>query len=171
MDLPRPDVDGRMLASRVELAPLTVEDAGDMVEVLGGDELYSFIGGSPPTLDELRARYAKLVAGRSPDGSQEWLNWIVRRVADGRAVGTAQATVVDGGRHAEIAWVIGLAWQGQGYASEAATALVGWLDARGVSRVTAHVHPAHEASMAVARRAGLVPTEEFDDGERLWVRE
>ncbi|WP_405147310.1 GNAT family N-acetyltransferase [Sphaerisporangium sp. NBC_01403] len=163
------DADDRIVTSRVELTPLTVEDAADMAEVLAGEELYSFIGGSPPTEEALRTRYAKQVAGHSDDGSQDWYNWIIRRRADGRAVGYVQATVVGGGRHAEIAWVVGLPWQGQGYASEAARALVGWLGARGVSRVSAHVHPDHHASMAVARRAGLQPAEEFDEGERLWT--
>ncbi|WP_248959714.1 GNAT family N-acetyltransferase [Sphaerisporangium perillae] len=163
--------DHRILAERVELVPLAVEDADEMAEVLGGEELYTFIGGSPPTRESLRARYTRLVASRSADGSQDWYNWIVRRGPDGQAVGTVQATVTDGGRHAEIAWVVGLAWQGQGYASEAATALAGWLGARGVSRITAHVHPDHHASMAVARHAGLEPTGDFHDGERLWLRE
>lgn len=153
---------------RVELVPLTVDDADGMVEVLGGDELYAFIGGTPPTADELRARYARLEIGRSDDGSEEWLNWIIRRIADGKPVGTVQATVVDDS--AEIAWVVGLLWQGNGYATEAATALVGLLDGRGITRVTAHVHPDHHASAAVARRIGLEPTDEFHEGERRWQR-
>ena len=38
----------------------------------------------------------------------------------------------------------------------------------GVTRVTAHIHPAHAASAAVARACRMAPTEEFDGGERLW---
>ena len=66
--------------------------------------------------------------------------------------------------------MVGVRWQGQGYAAEAARALVAWLDGRGVATVEAHIHPRHEASAAVARQAGLLPTERFDDGERLWRR-
>lgn len=161
---------GRIVTDRFELVPLTVDDAADMVEVLSDPALYTFTGGAPPSLPELRSRYARLVAGRSPDGRQEWLNWIVRRRTDGRAVGTVQATVTDGGRQAEIAWVVGAAFQGQGYATAAAVALVDWLDERGVRTVSAHIHPEHRASMTVAERAGLRPTERFDDGERLWIR-
>lgn len=161
---------GRVVADRLELVPLTVDDAADMVDVLSDPALYTFIGGTPPTLPELRSRYARLVVGRSPDGRQEWLNWIIRRRPDGLAVGTVQATVTDEGQEAEIAWIVGAAFQGQGYASAAAAALVGWLDGSGVRTITAHVHPDHQASSAVAARAGLRPTELFDDGERLWVR-
>ena len=161
----------RIRSARLCLVPLAVSDAGEMVGVLSAEALYAFTGGSPPRLDELRARYARQVAGRSPDGSQEWGNWIIRREPGGQAVGYIQATVVDDGKQAEIAWVVGVDWQGQGYAAEAAQALVAWLGSRGVTTIQAHIHPGHAASAAVARRAGLAPTGHFDDGEQLWQRD
>lgn len=115
-----------------------------------------------------------MVVGHSPDGLQQWLNWVVRLRRDdagvnaGQAIGTVQATVMVGGARAEIAWIIGTPWQGRGYAGEAAQALADWLRDSGVGCVTAHVHPRHLASQAVARRAGLTPTQEFHDGERRW---
>ncbi len=164
---------------RIRLVPLAVGDAEEMVEVLSGADLYAFTGGSAPTLEELRERYARQVAGRSPDGREEWHNWIIRTVDDDEAVGYVQATITDtdqyaeiadDGRRAEIAWVVSSRRQGRGYASEAARTLVAWLDEHGVTTVEAHIHPSHAASAAVARRAGLLPTERFDDGERLWRR-
>ena len=74
-------------------------------------------------------------------------------------------------RRAEIAWVVGLRWQGRGYATEAAQALVGWLDARGIQVIQARIHPEHAASAAVARRAGLRPSGVVEDGEQLWRRD
>ncbi|MEY9929459.1 RimJ/RimL family protein N-acetyltransferase [Catenulispora sp. GP43] len=151
------------------LKPLAESDADEMAGVLAAPELYTFIGGEPPTVEGLRARYARLALGRSPDGSQEWVNWIARRVADDAAVGTVQATVVDGGRRADVAWVISASWQGRGYAVEAASALVGWLRERGVTEIRANIHPAHAASARVAERIGLAPTGELDDeGEQIW---
>jgi RimJ/RimL family protein N-acetyltransferase len=158
-------------SARLSLVPLAVSDAEEMVGVLGADALYAFTGGSPPGLGELRDRYARLAVGRSPDGGQEWRNWILRRQPDGTAVGYVQATITGAGTRAEIAWVIGVDWQGHGYATEAARALVAWLDSRGVTAVQAHIHPDHLASAAVARRAGLLPTGHFDDGEQLWRRD
>jgi RimJ/RimL family protein N-acetyltransferase len=157
-------------ADRILLTPLTVGDAGEMVAVLGGAELYRFTGGAPPSVTELRDRYRRQVAGGSADGLQEWRNWVVRLQADGTAIGYVQATIDDNGNRAEIAWVIGLAWQGQGFASAAARALVGWLTRRGIQRIQAHIHPEHEASAAVARAAGLLPADVIEDGERLWWR-
>jgi RimJ/RimL family protein N-acetyltransferase len=79
-----------------------------------------------------------------------------------------QATVTDDGRSADVAWEIGVPWQGRGYASEAAVAIVGWLSKRGATGIRALVHPDHDASARVAARAGLVPTDEVVDGEIAW---
>jgi RimJ/RimL family protein N-acetyltransferase len=48
---------------RLILRPLRVEDADEMVPILAGDALYEFIGGKPPSLQELRVRYSRLTAG------------------------------------------------------------------------------------------------------------
>lgn len=159
--------------ARLVLTPVSEADADDMTDVLAAPELYTFTGGEPPLLSALRARYARLAVGHSPDGSQEWVNWIVRRARDGVAVGTVQATIhaaaADGCRHADVAWVVGASWQGRGYAVEAASALVAWLRERGVTEIGAHIHPGHAASARVAERIGLVPTGELDDeGEQIW---
>lgn len=158
----------RLRTERLDLVPLAPADAGEMVDVLADPALYAFIGGEPPSLPDLRRRYRRLAAGGSDDGQQAWHNWIVRLAADGRAVGTVQATLSTARPAAEIAWVIGMPWQGVGYASEAAGALVGWLAGTGITTIVAHVHPSHAASAAVARRAGLLPTDEIEDGERVW---
>ncbi|MEU4392818.1 GNAT family N-acetyltransferase [Kribbella sp. NPDC023855] len=91
-----------------------------------------------------------------------------RTTAD-ELVGYVQATV--SGDEGEIAWVLGTSWQGRGCAREAAVGLVAWLDAHGVRRIVAHVHPEHTASAAVAAAAGLTETAHLDDGEGLWVRQ
>lgn len=157
-----------IVTDRLVLTPLREDDADEMVEVLASPRLYEFTGGEPPTLEDLRRSYAAMVVGHSPDGEQEWLNWVVRLA--GVAVGTVQATVDHHGTRAEVAWVIGAGGQGNGYASESAVALVDALVAAGAVEVIAHVHPEHAASEAVARRCGLSPTEDFVDGERRWER-
>jgi RimJ/RimL family protein N-acetyltransferase len=69
---------------------------------------------------------------------------------------------------AEIAWVVGVPWQGQGIATESVRALIAWLRQRSVRSVTAHIHPDHAVSAAVATAAGLTPTGYLDDGEVRW---
>lgn len=153
---------------RLTLTPLAVEDAKEMVRVLADPGVYEFIGGTPPTLDQLRRQYGSQVVGHSEDGTQDWLNWIVRLRDGHAAVGTVQATVFDAGARGEIAWIVGVPWQGNGYAVEAAAAIAQWLRRRHVGWLTAHVHPEHGASVAVARSAGLAPTAEVYDGEQRW---
>lgn len=154
---------------RLVLTPLRPADADSMVDVLGDEQLHEFIGGRPAGLADLRRRYERLVTG-SGDPDEIWLNWIVRRGVDLEAVGTVQATVtrLDESWLAEIAWVTGVPWQGQGFAAEAARALVDWLRGRGTTVITANIHPDHHASAKVAARAGLTTTGAFVDGERVW---
>lgn len=143
-----------------------------MAPLLDDSRLHTFIGGEPATRDELRDRYTRQVVGRSPDGSQRWLNWVLRRRDSGQAVGTVQATVSeqDGRFTAEVAWVTGTTQQRRGYAREATRTMVGWLQQQGVEVVIAHVHPQHPASIAVARTVGLAPTSIVVDGEVRWQR-
>lgn len=160
--------------TRLRLDPLTAADADGMVGVYADPLMHQFTGGEEPTLDGLRRRYESMSIGRSPDGMESWLNWIIRPAGESVAVGAMQATVVHAVDPAEpeqafIAWEIGVVWQGRGYASEAATAVVAWLVERSITTIGAHIHPQHTASQAVAARAGLRRTEAVHDGEEVWV--
>ncbi|HEX4816230.1 MAG TPA: GNAT family N-acetyltransferase [Nonomuraea sp.] len=145
------------------LVPLRPEHADEMAAVLADPALHAFTGGTPLTLPELRARYERLVTG--PPG---WRNWVIQLREEKRLVGYVQATVDE--TSAEVAWVIGTAWQGRGLATAAAKALVDRLLEDGVTTVVAHIHPDHAASAAVASAAGLRPTTRWQDGELRWER-
>jgi len=152
---------------RLVLEPLRVEDARDLAPLLDDPALHAFTGGEPSTEAQLRVRYARQVAGHSPDGTAGWLNWVARDRATRTPVGTTQATLSETG--AELAWVIATSRQGEGLATEAATAAMDWLRGRGVTTFVAHIHPDHAASAAVARHLGLSPTDERRAGEVRWV--
>jgi RimJ/RimL family protein N-acetyltransferase len=162
----------RLESARLVLDPLRPGHADELAPVLDDATLHRFIGGEPLGRDELRARYARLATGRSPDGTQRWLNWTVRRRGSGDPVGTVQATVIGIAPDAvaEIAWVIGTAYQGRGFATEAAQAMAAWLGEHHTRRLIAHIHPDHAASQAVARAVGLSPTDTVVDGEVRWCR-
>lgn len=153
---------------RLRLTPLHPSDATEMVSVLGDDRLYNFTGGTPPTLGELETRYRAQVAG-SPSEMETWHNWIIRLAGGGEAVGYVQATVTDD--ESDIAWLVGVEWQGRGIATEAVIAMSEWLGASGTRRLVAHIHPDHVVSGKVAAAAGLLPTGVVDaDGETIWER-
>jgi RimJ/RimL family protein N-acetyltransferase len=151
---------------RLELRPLEVTDAAEMFTVLSDPSLYDFTGGIPPTRAGLEARYRAQVAG-PPDGDQQWHNWIIRLTETHAAVGFVQATVTD--QTADIAWVVGVKWQGRGIATESASAMCHWLAGVGVKRLVAHIHPDNRASAGVAASLGLrISGEVDDDGEMIW---
>jgi RimJ/RimL family protein N-acetyltransferase len=121
--------DERLLTPRLELVPVVADDAEELTDVFGDQRLYAFLASHPSTTEELRAQFARLAAARVVDkAGTAQRNWTVRRRSDGRAVGMLQAAFSDEGRAAEIAWAVGVPWQGQGIASEAAGAVVGWLE-------------------------------------------
>ena len=154
-------------SSRLSLTPVTAAHAEEMFAVLDDEKLYEFIGGVPPgSVGEVQRWFSALESRESPDGKELWLTWIVHTVVDPAAIGYVQATV--SGTEAEIAWLIGTNWQSQGYASEASRALIGWLREQGVDDIRAWVNPGHEASLKVARTAGLHQTATVKDGETLW---
>jgi RimJ/RimL family protein N-acetyltransferase len=164
----------RLESGRLVLEPLRSGHADELAPVLDDVSLHRFIGGEPVGVEEMRARFERQALGHSPDGRECWLNWVVRERSTARALGTVQATVQatvgesDAGAVAELAWVIGTAHQRRGVAKEAVALMSAWLRERGVLRLRANIHPDHAASMAVARAAGLAPTDVEVDGEVRW---
>lgn len=137
-------------------------------------ELYRFTGGSPATAADFQSRYERQVRGVSPDGSEWWMNWIVRLRGDELPIGYAQATIDRATGLIWLGWVIGVDWQGKGFAKEAVSAvrqrLRSELVDHGVAReFRAAIHRNHAASQGVARHVGLVRTADVRDGEEIWA--
>ncbi len=157
---------GSISTQRLNLSPLEIHDAAEMVGVLADPNLYEVIGGSPPSLPELESRYRSQIRGSGRPG-EEWLNWIIRLRDSDTAVGYVQATILEG--DAEMAWVVGSSWQRAGIASEAGRAVAVWLEEQGVAALSAHIQPDHLGSERVATNVGFVKTSEIDDeGEAVW---
>ncbi len=159
-----------IVTERLMLTPLTVDDADAMADVYADQRMHEFTGGAPSDAAQLHERYERLVVGWNHDRSEQWCNWIVRLHGCPEPIGAMQATIAHDLAWASVAWEIGVSHQGRGLASEAAAALVDWLLASGVDRITAAIHPDHAASAGVALHAGLMATDEVDDGEIVWHR-
>jgi [ribosomal protein S5]-alanine N-acetyltransferase len=113
----------RSIASKgVALEPQTAAHAEEMFAILSDSAIYEFENEPPPSLDWLRSRFSKLETRLSRDGTEQWLNWVVRN-SDSRLVGYVQATVnADGQAH--IAYVLGSAHWGKGIARRAVEAMI-----------------------------------------------
>jgi RimJ/RimL family protein N-acetyltransferase len=165
--------DDGIRTARLVLVPVAADDADELTMIFADERLYVFTGGAPDTMESLRDTLGRLAEERAA-GTAAQFNWVVRRLVDGMAVGMLQAVLRRGGRAAEISWLVGVPWQGQGFASEAAIAVVSWLEARSVEQIIAWIRPDHHASESVAIRAGLVVTDKtrtthkHEHIERLW---
>ncbi len=163
------DADWTLVTERLELAPMVEGDSDALFALLKDPEIHVFTGGRPPaSADDVKATIGRRESRRSPEGDELWLNWTLRLKADQSVVGYIQAGVKPGG--ADMAWVIGVAFQRQGLASEASQQVLDWLrDHLHVSEVRASIHPHHTASQKVARKIGLRNSgTRTDEGEEVW---
>lgn len=145
----------RTLASdRLILEPLVAAHADAMFAVLSDPAIYAYENAPPRAVEWLRERYVRLESRQSGDGSEQWLNWVVRP-RGGAPIGCVQATVYASGR-AAIAYEFGSAWWGQGYAREATQAMIDELIAcHGVRGLAAVLKSANFRSLRLLERLGF----------------
>ena len=107
----------------VNLEPRTIAHAEELFPIFAEAELYRFIDGAPPaTVEDLRSFLARSESRKSPDGSEHWLNWVVRN-STGEVVGYVQATVA-ADLETNIAYTIGSKFWGNGFALQAVTLML-----------------------------------------------
>jgi len=82
-----------LAAGPLRLEPQVAGHAPEMFEVLRDPAIYEFENQPPNSLEWLERRYQQLETRRSPDGSERWLNWVIR-LPSGRLAGYVQATVL-----------------------------------------------------------------------------
>ena len=142
--------------ARLILEPIRPDHADELFEPLQDTHLYTYIPqDAPPSTEALRERFAWLAAGKSPDGTQVWLNWVARRTDDGTVVGMYQATVYPD-RIADIAYITFIGSQGQGFAAEVCAEVIRHLGERyGVRVVGADIDTRNQASIALVGRLGF----------------
>ena len=163
-------------AARITLEPQTVAHADEMFAVLSDPAIYTYENEPPQSVEWLRNRFEKLESRRSGDGTELWLNWVVRLESNG-LIGYVQATVLPSGK-ALVAYEFSSAYWGRGLAREAAEALIGELiDGYHVTQLTAIAKSANVRSLRLLERLGfaLVAPEEsaeyrLDPGEVLAAR-
>ena len=104
---------------KVRLEPLTVAHAEELFPLLADPQVYQYIQDLPPaSISALIERFRRLESRYSPDGSQRWLNWAIRRLSDSQCVGFVQATIYPD-HTAEFAFVLGARFWGLGFARDA----------------------------------------------------
>ena len=168
-----------LVAGNLVLEPLTVAHADAMFDdVLGDPRLYAYLDyGPPPSRQHVRESYARLESRRSPDGEQQWLNWIIRGPT-GDPLGYVQATVVSADT-SWVAWLLASRHWGLGHAATASRAMIDHLQAdHRIATFLATVEVANARSIALLDRLSFRPAtadraahHALTPTERLFVRE
>lgn len=159
------------------LEPLVAGHAEAMFSVLSDPALYRYLDHPPPpTVEHLREVYASVEKRLSPDGSQVWLNWVVRRHGQ-VPLGYVQATVMPNCT-AWVGYVFSVRQWGRGHATQAVRAMLEHLAADcGVRRFLATVEAENLRSTRLLERLGFREAQgneleghELSPSERLFVR-
>lgn len=104
------------------LEPQEASHAKEMFAVLSDPAIYEFENEPPQTEDWLRARFKLLESRRSVDGTEQWLNWVIR-LPGGSLAGYVQATVL-GNHSAYVAYELSSRHWRQGIGSSAVRSML-----------------------------------------------
>jgi len=150
-------VERTLITKRLALEPLLPSHARELFSGLQDERIYRYHAGVPPrSVDELEQRYRAWSTRHSPDGTQRWLNYAVRLLADQAYVGWVQATV-DSGGCATIGYDFFSAHWRHGYATEACGELLRFLRQElRVGRFAAVADSENVASIKLLERLGFM---------------
>lgn len=153
--------------NRLECAPLTLEPqtaahADEMFAVLSDPAIYEYENEPPESVEWLRARFERLESRRSGDGSEHWLNWVIR-LPSSELIGYVQASVSSEGT-AVIAYVLNSQHWGCGFGRLAVRTMIAELmESYGVHRLVAILKRRNGRSMRLLERLGF--TQATPEGE------
>ena len=143
-------------ASRCILEPQVTAHAAEMFSVLSDPAIYEFENEPPQSQQYLASRYERLESRESADGSEKWLNWVIR-LPSGILAGYVQATVLQSGV-AFVAYELNSQHWHQGIGRSAVRAMVEQLRSEyEVHAFVAVLKATNYRSMALLRSLGFTP--------------
>ena len=156
VDLPR--LPPELSTSRLILRGHSIDDFEDCAAMWGDRQVTRFIGGEPSNREQSWSRLLRYIGHWAMLG---FGYWVIREKATGRFVGEAgfadfkRDIEASFGLAPEIGWVLAPVAFGQGFATEAATAALRWIDeSLGSERTVCMIEPANAASLGVAAKCG-----------------
>lgn len=141
-------------AGRVVLEPQTAAHAAEMFAVLSDPAIYELENAPPESVAWLTERFARLESRVSPDGTEQWLNWVIR-LPSGALAGYVQATI-DRDRTAHIAYELASKYWRQGIGSAAVSGMLEELAvSHGVRTCVATLKERNYRSLALLQSLGF----------------
>ena len=141
---------------RLFLRELELSDASALVRIYQDAEVMRFMGPPPATIDEERANIER--HRRQSYERYGYGLWATILRETGVLIGRCGllCTRIDSHMETELSFLLDRAYWGQGYASEAARAILQTAGHRfGIDRVVAVVHPENIASLTAVERLGF----------------
>lgn len=150
-------------SARCTLEPQVEAHAAEMFLVLSDPAIYEYEGVPPPSVEKLANGFRRRETRVSPDGREQWLNWVVR-LPSGALCGYVQGTVYESGA-ASIGYEFASAHWRQGIGSEAVLCMLGDLrDSFSVHTFVAVLKAANFRSLGLLVKLGFEPGTQEDAG-------
>jgi RimJ/RimL family protein N-acetyltransferase len=149
------------------------DDAGRLLDTYSRPDVMRFLGATPRLMESLDAAHGRIDRAVARNGEDRaaglptgW--WAVEVRETGLVAGSVALVPIDGSRDpgapVEVAWTLHPDSHGNGYATEAARAVLSRGHGAGITEILALTDPANTPSQAVCRRLDLALTgtsEEF----------
>jgi RimJ/RimL family protein N-acetyltransferase len=157
--------DGSLYTERLVLRPPTLDDLAWCLAAINTPGMMRHLGGEVRSEGEVRESLeGDIAAFATPGGHQRWTAWCgderVGRVGLFHVRSDAAPEALRGQR--EIGWMFAEEHQGNGYATEAADAVLGWAFACDLPEVFSQTSDSNAASTRMMQRLGLARRSELD---------
>ncbi|MEU4563897.1 GNAT family N-acetyltransferase [Actinoplanes sp. NPDC023936] len=149
-----------LITPRLVLREWEEKDAEFILDMYSRWDVMRYLGAEPQVLTDLTGARARLAAWRDRQDDVHTV-WAVQDRRTGHLLGTAFLVELLAGEPLAPAGATEIGWHlhpdawGQGYATEAGTAVLAYAARSGVSPVLAVTYPENTASQAVCRRLGM----------------
>jgi RimJ/RimL family protein N-acetyltransferase len=146
-----------VLTERLRLRPPTLGDVEAVHAYRSLPDVCRFVPFTPMTIEDVTERVSGRWAGATIEGEGDGFTLVAELKESGRVIGDVVLFLKsEQDRGGEVGWVFHPSHSGQGYATEAAHALLHLaFDDLGLHRVTAQVDSRNEASLRMAARLGM----------------
>jgi len=143
---------------RLRIRPWRLDEAPMVLDIQSRIEVIKWLGdGEPTPMKDLDAARESIERSRARSEEPPLGYWAIEVRETGQAIGSVMLLTVPNAEHGEveIGWHLHPGWWGQGYASEAAAAVLAYGLEHGLPEIYALTHLDNYPSQGVARRIGM----------------